>query len=133
MDHSDGIDQARYSFQHANLYKTNQQYCYLVTVGRKNKGIKRMSQIWKVVLTGSLLYRGSQNFSRVYRNFTLSRASLARSVILLSCSCHCYKYFSFFLILPIISTNYISINNLRQVFLSTTYYHFYKCSTSNLP
>lgn len=28
MDHSDGIDQARYSFQHANLYKTNQQCCY---------------------------------------------------------------------------------------------------------
>ena len=36
--------------------------------------------------TGSLLYNGSQNFSKVYKNFTLSLASLAKSVIFLSSS-----------------------------------------------
>lgn len=64
----------------------------LLFLGRKEK---RRRWKWKnqigVVLTGSLLYRGSQNFSRVYRNLTLSRASLAKSVILLSCSCHCFN------------------------------------------
>lgn len=34
MDHSDGIDQARYSFQHANLYKTNNN---VVIFGQKGK------------------------------------------------------------------------------------------------
>lgn len=37
MDHSDGIDQARYSFQHANLYKTNQQCCYFWQKGKEKK------------------------------------------------------------------------------------------------
>lgn len=64
----------------------------LLFFGRKEK---RRRLKWKnqigVVLTGSLLYRGSQNFSKVYRNLTLSRASLAKSVILLSCSCHCFN------------------------------------------
>lgn len=41
---------------------------------------------FRVFLTGSHLYRGSQNFSSVYRNCLLFFASFAASVILLSCS-----------------------------------------------
>lgn len=37
MDHSDGIDQARYSFQHANLYKTNQQCCYFLAERKREE------------------------------------------------------------------------------------------------
>lgn len=44
-----------------------------------------------MALTGSLLYSGSQNFSKVYRNLTLSFASLAVSVIRRSCSCQVYE------------------------------------------
>ena len=39
-------------------------------------------------LTGSLLYSGSQSFSKVYRKRTLSLASFAVSVMRRSSSCH---------------------------------------------
>lgn len=42
------------------------------------------------ILTGLLLYIGSLNFSSVYRNFTLSFASFAVSVIRPSSSRHVY-------------------------------------------
>ena len=41
--------------------------------------------------TGSELYSGSQNFSNVYKYRTLSFASFAASVILLSNARHCYN------------------------------------------
>lgn len=40
------------------------------------------------IITGSHLYKGSQYFSKVYKYLTLSLASLALSVILLSSSFH---------------------------------------------
>lgn len=107
----------------------------LLFFGRKEK---RRRWKWKnqigVVLTGSLLYRGSQNFSKVYRNLTLSRASLAKSVILLSCSCHCFnkKYKNFsnrnknqieiktLLLLQSISLHFLSfLQNVVQVKCNT--------------